>query len=206
VLGSKHKLEIGCSEVYSWGFYVFPKHQYKCHKRNQDIFLTISSGFISWLGAPLSNGILRDVRLEQPCNGGIKPSAVWCCVAGLVVPHFSEESDPYSLKNKNQIEATYYFIVLLIGSTCFGHYYAHNQELTTIMLITTLVVSFLGCCRLAFRCRQAGVVSGLQFIAIACRPDTTPAYPHLISNLQQPKNETTNVVINNRVVSSWWWA
>ena len=24
--------------------------------------------------------------------------------------------------------------------------------------------------------------------AIACSPDTTPAYPHLTSNLQQPKN------------------
>jgi len=30
----------------------------------------------------------------------------------------------------------------------------------------------------------------------ACSPDTTPAYPHLTSNLQQTKNETTNVVIN----------
>jgi len=39
-------------------------------------------------------------------------------------------------------------LVLLIGSTCFGHYYAHHQELTTVMLITTSVVSFLGCCRL----------------------------------------------------------
>ena len=46
------------------------------------------------------------------------------------------------LKNKNQLDATYYFTVLLIGSTCFGHYYAHYQELATIMLITTLVVSF----------------------------------------------------------------
>ena len=36
----------------------------------------------------------------------------------------------------------YYFIVLLIGSTCFGHYYAHHQELATIVLLTTLVVSF----------------------------------------------------------------
>jgi len=49
---------------------------------------------------------------------------------------------------KNQLDATYYFIVLLIGSTCFGHYYAHHQELATVMLITTLVVSFLVCCRL----------------------------------------------------------
>jgi len=44
-----------------------------------------------------------------------------------------------SLQNKNQLDATYYFIVLLIDSTCFWHYYAHHQELATIMLITTLV-------------------------------------------------------------------
>ena len=48
--------------------------------------------------------------------------------------------------------ATYYFTILLIGSTCFGHYYAYHQELETIMLITTLVVSFLVCCRLEVRC------------------------------------------------------
>ena len=45
-------------------------------------------------------------------------------------------------EKKNQLDATYYFIVLLIGSTCFGHHYALHQELATIMLITTLVVSF----------------------------------------------------------------
>ena len=42
------------------------------------------------------------------------------------------------LKSKNQLDANYYFIVLLMGSPCFGHYYAHHQELATIMLITTL--------------------------------------------------------------------
>ena len=46
------------------------------------------------------------------------------------------------MKNKNQLDATYYFIVLLIGSTCFGHYYAHHLELATKMLIIKLVVSF----------------------------------------------------------------
>ena len=30
----------------------------------------------------------------------------------------------------------------MIGSTCFGHYYAHHQELTTVVLITTWVVRF----------------------------------------------------------------
>jgi len=46
---------------------------------------------------------------------------------------------------KNQLDVTYYFIVLLIGSTCFEHYYAHHQELATMMLITILVGSFLVC-------------------------------------------------------------
>ena len=49
------------------------------------------------------------------------------------------------LKNKNQLDVTHYFTVLLIGSTCFGHYYAHHQELATITLITTLVAPFLVC-------------------------------------------------------------
>jgi len=43
---------------------------------------------------------------------------------------------------KNQLDATYYCIVFLMGLTCFGRYYAQHQELATIMLITTLVVSF----------------------------------------------------------------
>jgi len=55
---------------------------------------------------------------------------------------------------------------LTIGSKCFGQYYAHHQELTTIPLITTLTVPFLGCCGLEVRWSQAGYVSGLQ--AITC--------------------------------------
>jgi len=57
-----------------------------------------------------------------------------------------------NLKNKNQINATSNFIVLLRGSTCFGHFYAHHQELATIMLIATSVVSFLVYYRLEVRC------------------------------------------------------
>jgi len=71
----------------------------------------------------------------------------------------SAESDVYwsvlrcdNWRIKNQLDVTYYFIVLLIGSTCFGHYYAHHQELVTMMLITTLIVSFLVCCMLEIRC------------------------------------------------------
>jgi len=41
------------------------------------------------------------------------------------------------VKNKIQGDATYYFIVLMLGSTCFGHHYTHHQKLTTIALVTT---------------------------------------------------------------------
>jgi len=60
----------------------------------------------------------------------------------------SRTNSEKKLKNKKQLDGTCYFIVPLIGSTCFRHYYAHHQELVTIMLITTLVVSFLVCCML----------------------------------------------------------
>jgi len=74
-----------------------------------------------------------------------------------------------------------------------------------MMLITTLVVSFLVCCVLEVRCGLARVVSGLQAeprLASACSPDTALAKPHLTSNIQKTKNETTNVVINIIVASS----
>ena len=53
---------------------------------------------------------------------------------------------------------------------------------------------------------NVGLLQGKAWRALPCRPDTTPAYPHLTSNVQQPKNETTNVVMNIIVASSWWWA
>jgi len=79
----------------------------------------------------------------------------------------------------------------MIGSAWFGHKYTHHQELTTIVLITTRAVRFLSCCWLEVSCRQA----------IACSPDTSLACQHPISNQEQPKNETTNVVLNIIVVS-----
>jgi hypothetical protein len=37
-------------------------------------------------------------------------------------------------EEENQLDATQYFIALEIGSACFGHRYAHRQELWTIPL------------------------------------------------------------------------
>jgi len=39
-------------------------------------------------------------------------------------------------EERNQLDATQWFIELTIRSTCFGHHYAYNQELETIQIIT----------------------------------------------------------------------
>jgi len=53
-------------------------------------------------------------------------------------------------------------LYFLIGLTCFGHYYAHHQELVTMMLITTLVVSF---------CKDGGVSINVKlwFLVVCVR-------------------------------------
>ena len=40
-------------------------------------------------------------------------------------------------REKIQLDTTQWFIELIILSTCFGHYYAHHQELEIIQVITT---------------------------------------------------------------------
>ena len=38
-------------------------------------------------------------------------------------------------REENQLDATEWFIALIIYSTCFGHLYAHHQELQTILVL-----------------------------------------------------------------------
>jgi len=38
-------------------------------------------------------------------------------------------------REENQLDATECFIKIIICSTCFGHSYAHHQELETIFLL-----------------------------------------------------------------------
>ena len=45
-----------------------------------------------------------------------------------------------SVEKKNQLDATEWFIALIICSTCFGHFYAHHQELETICVLLPLMV------------------------------------------------------------------
>ena len=54
------------------------------------------------------------------------------------------------VEKKNHLDATECFIALIICSTCFGHFYAHHQELDTIcVLLPSMVCDALvaGCWR-----------------------------------------------------------
>ena len=44
----------------------------------------------------------------------------------------NEDRSMERVEKKNQLDATECFIALIICSTCFGHFYAHHQELETI--------------------------------------------------------------------------
>jgi len=39
------------------------------------------------------------------------------------------------VEKKNQLDATDWFIALIIRLTCFGHFYSHHQELETICVL-----------------------------------------------------------------------
>jgi len=45
------------------------------------------------------------------------------------------EISSHMRREGNQLDATECFIALIICSTCFGHLYAHHQELETILVL-----------------------------------------------------------------------
>ena len=76
---------------------------------------------------------------------------------------------------KCQLDAIEVFIADLIAcSTCFGHHYAHHQELKRIFIRWLLPVVFGAVVfKLLVWCGAQGYVSGLQDAAESCKPDTT---------------------------------
>ena len=79
---------------------------------------------------------------------------------------------------KCQLDATEVFIADLIAcSTCFGHHYAHHQELKSIIQLLLPVVFRVVVFKLLVWCTAEDYVCGLQDTAGYCKPQ-----------------------------SSWWWA
>ena len=60
--------------------------------------------------------------------------------------------------------------ILLLASTCFGHHYAHHQELKSIIQWSLPVVFRAVVFKLLVWCGAEGYVSGLQDAAASCKP------------------------------------
>ena len=74
---------------------------------------------------------------------------------------------------KCQLDATEAFIADLIAClTCFGHHYAHHQELKSIIRWLLAVVFRVVVSKLLVWCGAEGCVSGLQDAVASCKPDT----------------------------------
>jgi len=87
---------------------------------------------------------------------------------------------------KCQLHATEVFIADLIAcSTCFGHHYAHHQELKSIIQWLLPVVFHAVVFKLLVWCGAEGYVSGLQDAAL---------------NRQQPLYNTLELLMMGRVV------
>ena len=127
---------------------------------------------------------------------------------------------------KYQLDATEVFIVDLIAcSTCFGHHYAHHQELKSIIQWLLPVVFGAVVFKLLVWCGAEGYVSGLHYAAFvelrvvcpvcrmlpfskaaSCKPDTQPSAPHRTNNLKTTAPNTTGSNHCIILLSSWWWA
>ena len=69
------------------------------------------------------------------------------CLASTFIPKYLNYHI-LCVEKKNHIDTTEWFIALIICSTCFGHFYAHHQELETICVLLPPMVCdplFAGC-------------------------------------------------------------
>ena len=89
---------------------------------------------------------------------------------------------------KYQLDATEVFIADLIAClTCFGHHYAHHQELKSIIQWLLRVVFRAVVFKLLVWCGAVGYVYGLQDTAAPCKPSA----PHQTNNLKTTAQNTT---------------
>ena len=96
------------------------------------------------------------------------------------------------IDKKNQLDVTEWFIALIIRSTCFGHFYAHHQELETIcvllppMVCSTLLLVVGGRVPGSRLCVQKEGCCTTAVVQTSLFLNSQPAALRLTSNNQQP--------------------
>ena len=99
---------------------------------------------------------------------------------------------------KCQLDATEVFIADLIAcSTCFGHNYAHHQELKRIIQWLLPVVFGTVAFNLLVCCGAEGYVSGLQDAGLAASCKNIKNISFYTSNNTYRLNNTIHYILNN---------
>jgi len=80
------------------------------------------------------------------------------------------------VEKKNQLDATEWFIALIICSACFGNFYAHHQELETIGVLLPPMVCTSWLLVVGVRCRAAGYESRKRDVARLSRATSLRQY------------------------------
>ena len=102
---------------------------------------------------------------------------------------------------KCQLDATEVFIADLTAcSTCFGHNYAHHQELKSITQLLLPVVFRALFFKLLVWCGAEGYVSGLQDVASCSTPDQQLENHSTKYHRQQPLYNTLELLMMGIVV------
>ena len=93
------------------------------------------------------------------------------------------------VQKKNQLDATEWFIALIICSTCFGHFYAHHQELETICVLLPPMVCSAWLLVVGGQVQAAGFASRKMDVARSATSiflDAQPSALYLTPDNQQP--------------------
>ena len=99
----------------------------------------------------------------------------------------------YMRREENQLDTTEWFIALVICSICFGHLYAHHQDLETLLLLLPHMV----CNALVAGGRCSSSFRHPGRIDCCSAPDRRP-----------PATKELHTICGNNtsiVSSSWWW-
>ena len=100
------------------------------------------------------------------------------------------ERSKLSVKKKNHLDSTEWFIALIICSTCFGHFYAHHQELETICVLLPPMVCSAWLLVVGVRCRAAGYASSKSDVArLKSCNITLPGHKPTLLNLTPDNNQ-----------------
>ena len=163
-------------------------------------------GYVTSMSS-INKGCIINNWPTQGSNGLLEKLSV----AQLVKKYFEFNATRYfiSLEMKNQLDATEWFIALIICPTCFGHFYVHHQELETICLLLLPMVcdSLVAGCRRS--CAEQPAMCPGWGMLLEQNSSTRTYSPLLCTWLQQPANKATHAIGGNNthiVSSSWWWA